>query len=55
MIVTKEEQIRLFQAYTAKKTKDIQEQTAFIDGMLAAFELVDKKLKEQKEEQEKNV
>jgi hypothetical protein len=55
MIVTKEEQVELLQCYTTIEETDIRETTAFIEGMLAAFELVDKKLKEKKGEQEKNV
>jgi hypothetical protein len=53
MIVTNAEQIHLLQVYTNKKDRDIREASAFIDGMEAAFKLVDKKLKEQNKEEKK--
>ena len=45
MIVTNAEQIHLLQVYTNEKDRDIREASAFIDGMNAAFKLVDTKLK----------
>ena len=53
MIVTNAEQVELLQCYTTIEERDIREAAAFIEGMLAAFELVDKKLKEEKGEQKK--
>jgi adenosylmethionine-8-amino-7-oxononanoate aminotransferase len=42
------EQMKALQEYLAKAERDNLEAIAFIEGMLAAFELVDKKMKEKK-------
>ena len=53
MIVTNAEKIHLLQVYTNEKERDTQEASAFIDGMQAAFQLVNKKLKEENKEEKK--
>jgi hypothetical protein len=53
MIVTNAEQIHLLQVYTNEKDRDTREASAFIDGMQAAFKLVNKKLKEETKEEKK--
>lgn len=48
MIITNSEQMKVLQAYLSKAERENHEVIAFIEGMLAAFELVDKKMKEKK-------
>jgi hypothetical protein len=48
MIITNAEQMKALQEYLAKAERGNLEAIAFIEGMLAAFELVDKKMKEKK-------
>jgi hypothetical protein len=48
MIITLQEQWALLKAFTKEKPRTIDEESAFVDGMEAAFKLVDKKMKEKK-------
>ncbi len=45
MIITIKEQQKLLMEYSIEKSSTVRQDQAFVDGMKAAFKLVDEKLK----------
>ena len=45
MLITIQEQEKLLKEYSIEKSSTVRQDQAFVDGMKAAFKLVDQKLK----------